>query len=353
MSHFYPLKIKNIEPVSKDAVALTFDIPLQYISQFRFKHGQFITLKININNENVIRSYSICTSPYSEKELKVAVKQVPDGKMSTYINHQLKIGDTIEVMPPSGKFFTELNSNHQKKYVLFAGGSGITPMMSIIKSILFIEKQSTITLFYANREPDNIIFKDEIDKLEQSHQALKVIYIFDNPPNDFPDEQSGLLNQEKIQILLQKHQLTDADEYFICGPTPMMQLIESTLKAISVSSSKIHIEYFTALENTNNDSTNTEDIECDVTVLLYGIETQFKLNTSGINILDAAIQNGVDAPYSCKGGVCSTCRAKVIEGKAKMDMNYALTEKEVEEGFILTCQAHPVTPKIIVDYDAL
>ncbi|GIV29491.1 MAG: phenylacetic acid degradation NADH oxidoreductase PaaE [Bacteroidia bacterium] len=354
MSHFYPLKIKNIEKVSKDAVALTFDIPLQYIPQFRFKQGQFITLKININGESVIRSYSICTSPYSEKELKVAVKEVPGGKMSTYINRTLKIGDTVDVMPPSGKFYTELNSGHQKHYVLFAGGSGITPMMSIIKSILFIEKQSTIVLFYANREPDNVIFKNEIDTLSKNHPQLKVVYIFDNPPTtDYPSEQSGLLNEEKINLLLEKHASLHADEYFICGPAPMMELIENTLKKLHTPAEKIHIEHFTAVATNDSDNTTTEEIESEVTVILYGIETTFKLKSTDINILDAAIQNGVDAPFSCKGGVCSTCRAKIIEGKATMKANYALTDDEVKEGYILTCQAHPASEKLIVDYDAL
>lgn len=353
MSHFYPLKVKNIEKVSKDAVAITFDVPLQYVSQFRFKQGQFITLKLNINGENTIRSYSICTSPYSEKELKVAVKEVPGGKMSPYINHHLKIGETIEVMPPSGRFYTELNSAHQKKYVLFAGGSGITPMMSIIKSILFIEKQSQIVLFYANREADNVIFKSEIDQLTNSYSAFKVVYVFDNPPANYPEEQSGILNENKLKILLEKQGCLNADEYFICGPTPMMQLIEKTLIQLNTPSEKIHIEYFTALENTGNENVSTNEIESEVTVILYGIETTFKLSSNGVNVLDAAIQNGVDAPFSCKGGVCSTCRAKIIEGKATMTVNYALTEQEVENGFILTCQAHPASEKLIIDYDAL
>ncbi len=353
MSHFYPLKVKTIEKVSKDAVAISFDVPLQYVSQFRFKQGQFITLKININGENVMRSYSICTSPYYEKELKVAVKEVPNGKMSTYINRQLKVGETIEVMPPSGKFYTELNSSHAKKYVLWAGGSGITPMMSILKSILFIEKQSQVILFYANREPGNVIFKNEIDVLTQSNPHLKTIYIFDNPPANYPAEQFGLLNEDKIQTLLNKHDGLNADEHFICGPTPMMQLIESTLKKLNVPNEKIHIEYFTAVESANDTNESRESIESEVTVILYGLETTFKLNSNGINVLDVAIQNGVDAPFSCKGGVCSTCRAKIIEGKARMTVNYALTEQEVADGYILTCQAHPESERLIIDYDAL
>lgn len=353
MSHFYPLKVKNIEKVSKDTVAITFDIPLQHVSQFRFKQGQFITLKLNINGESVIRSYSICTSPYYEKELKIAAKHVPNGKMSTFLNHHLKIGDVIEVMPPSGKFYTELNSSNQKKYVLFAGGSGITPMMSIIKSTLFIEKQSEIILFYANRETDNVIFKNELDNIAKNNINLKIIYIFDNPPPNYPPEQSGLLDEQKINALLEKHQGNNADDYFICGPLPMMQLIEKTLQQLKVNPEKIHIEYFTAIESSPSSTDVQENIESEVTVILYGIETTFKLNSHGINILDAAIQNGVDAPFSCKGGVCSTCRAKVIEGKARMDMNYALTDAEVAEGFILTCQAHPTTEKVVIDYDAL
>ncbi len=353
MSHFYPLKVKHIQKVSQDAVSITLDVPLQYISQFRFKQGQFITLKININGENIMRSYSICTSPYSEKELKVAVKEVPGGKMSIYLNRHLKVGDTVEVMPPSGKFYTELNVTHQKKYVLFAGGSGITPMMSIMKSILFMEKQSTIILFYANRTPDNVIFEDEITSITPSNFQLKVIYIYDHPPADYPPEQSGWLDEKKIKTLLSKHNAQDADEYFICGPTPMMQTTEHTLKTLNISSEKIHIEHFTAIETSEHSVSDIEKIESDVTVILYGIETTFHLSSDGINILDAAIQNGVDAPFSCKGGVCSTCRARVIEGKAKMNVNYALTDQEVADGFILTCQAHPASEKAVIDYDAL
>ncbi len=352
MSTFYPLKVKNIESVAKDAVAVTFDIPLQYIPLFRYKQGQYITLKLNINNENIIRSYSICTNPYSEKELKIAVKEVQDGKMSSYLNKLLKIGDTIEVMPPAGKFYTELIGTNQKQYVFFAGGSGITPILSIIKSTLYLEKQSRIILFYANKETDNIIFQKDIELLEKNNSNLKVFYIFDKAPNNYPAEQSGYLDENKISVLLNKNNALNADDFFICGPIPMMQTLEKSLLSLNINALKIHIEYFTAIENNNNaPTTNEPTIESNVTVILYGIETNFKLNSNGISILDAAIQEGVDAPFSCKGGVCSTCRAKIVEGKAIMKVNYALTDQEVADGYILTCQAHPTSEKIIVDYD--
>lgn len=353
MSHFYPLKVRSLEKVSKDAVVITFDVPPQYASIFRFKQGQFITLKLTIQGETVIRSYSICTSPYSEKELKVAVKEVPGGKMSVYINHYLKPGDTIEVMPPSGKFYTELNSAHQKQYVLWAGGSGITPMMSIIKSILFIEKRSQIILFYANRTPDQVMFQQELEALAQAHSNFKLVYIYDHPPTNYPPEQTGYLEAHKIRTLLKKYSAQKADEYFICGPTPMMQVIENTLKQLNIAPEKIHIEHFTDFEKTESISNSQDVIQSEVTVILHGIETTFTLPSNGVSILDAAIQHQVDAPFSCKGGVCSTCRAKILEGKARMDANYALTEQEVAEGFILTCQAHPESERLIIDYDAL
>lgn len=354
MSKFNALKVKDIRRETADAVSVAFDVPPVHQIAYQYKQGQYITLKMKVGGEEIRRSYSICTSPHSENELRVAIKEVKDGKMSTFINRTLKVGDVIEVMTPMGNFYSSLNGAAKKNYVLFAGGSGITPMMSILKSTLYIEKQSTVTLIYANRNEDSTIFKAEIDKIAASNPNLKVVYVFDAPATKISDLQTGMVTNEKAKALVENFGGTNADEYFICGPGPMMENVKLALEQLKIAKEKIHIEYFSAVvDAVNKAETTGADVNAKVTVIQYGIETQMELNTSGASILDAAIEAGVDAPYSCKGAVCCTCRAKVLEGKVKMDANFALTDEEVEEGYVLTCQSHPITEKVIVDFDAI
>jgi len=358
MARFHTLKIKDIRRETSDAVSIAFDIPLAIQHEYQFKQGQYITVKLIVNGEEIRRSYSICTSPYSEKELRVAVKEVKDGRASTLMNRSWKVGDTVEVMTPMGNFYSVLSGNNKKQYVLFAGGSGITPMMSILKSVLYIEKQSKITLVYANRDEDSVIFNSELEKLVADHsERLMLVNVYDNPKTQVSDLQKGLLSVERVKAILENYGGVNADEYFICGPAPMMENIKQGLDALKIANEKIHIEYFSAVVDAVNKAAGNEPtgapVNSEVTVIQYGIETQLKLNTSGLTILDAAIDAGVDAPFSCKGAVCCTCRAKVIEGKVKMDANFALTDAEVEEGFVLTCQAHPLTEKVVIDFDAV
>lgn len=361
MARFHTLKVKDIRRETADAVSVAFDVPAPVQPEYQYKQGQYITLKLKVNNEEIRRSYSICTSPYSEKELRVAVKEVKDGRASTFINRSLKVGDEMEVMTPMGNFYSVLSGNNKKHYVLFAGGSGITPMMSILKSVLYIEKQSHVTLVYANRDEESVIFKSEIEKLAANHSdQLKVVMTYDAPKTAVSDLQKGFLTKEKVFTIIENYGGVNADEYFICGPGPLMETIKEALVGLKIAQEKIHIEYFTAVaeavakaEGNSSADDQSAHVKAQVTVLQYGIETNFELETSGISILDASIHAGVDAPFSCKGAVCCTCRAKVIEGKAKMDANYALTPEEVAEGFVLTCQAHPLTEKIVVDFDAI
>lgn len=354
MSKFNPLKVKDIRRETPDAVSVAFDVPPVLQISYQYKQGQYITLKLNVNGEEIRRSYSICTSPHSENELRVAIKEVKDGRMSSYINRKLKVGDVIEVMTPMGNFYTPLNGGVKKNYVLFAGGSGITPLMSILKSTLYIEKQSNITLIYANRNEEAVIFKKELDEIAAKHPNFKLVYVYDDPKERINDLQTGLVTKEKAKALLDKFGL-NADEYFICGPGPLMENVKSALEDLKTPKEKIHIEYFTAVMDAVNkaEAAGGADVKAQVTIIQYGIETQFDLNTAGTSILDAAIEAGVDAPFSCKGAVCCTCRAKLLEGKVRMDANYALTDDEVKEGFILTCQSHPLTEKVVVDYDAI
>lgn len=355
MSKFYPLKVKEITKETADCVSVVFDVPSNLQSEYLYKQGQYITLKLTADKEEIRRSYSICSSPVSDKELRVAIKKVKDGKVSTFINDKLKIGDELEVMTPMGNFYTETNPNHKKNYVLFAGGSGITPMLSIIKTILHTEPQSSIVLFYGNKDEASVIFKSQLEKLKADFPGkAKFIHILENQPTQAPELHKGLMTQEKIISLIENYVGLNLDnEFFVCGPTVMMENVKAVLTALKIESKKIHIEYFSAatplintIKEENNSSTKSK-----VTVIYDDVETNFELDSIGKSVLDAAIDAGVDAPYSCKGAVCCTCRAKLVEGKVKMDANYALTEEEVEAGFILTCQAHPLTGNVIINYD--
>lgn len=359
MAKFHPLKVSDVRRETSEAVSVAFEVPAPLQPDFLFKHGQYITLKLKVNGEEIRRSYSVCTSPYYENELRVAVKEVPGGKGSTFINRSLKKGDVIEVMTPMGNFTGPLSGAAKKNYVLFAGGSGITPIMSILKSILYIEKQSTVTVFYANKNEECMIFGSELKKVAEANaDRVKIHYIFDAPKNETADLYKGLMTVDKVKALMLKNAHADkTDEIFICGPGPMMENIKNALKDIKIPEEKIHIEYFTAVLDTLAKAEGTivgdEDVKSEVTILQYGIETKIQLKTSGATILDAALDAGVDVPFSCKGAVCCTCRAKVLEGKVKMDANFALTDGEVAQGFVLTCQSHPLTEKVIIDYDAV
>lgn len=354
MAKFNPLKVKDIKRETADAVSVAFEVPPTLQIPYQYKQGQYITLKMTINGEEIRRSYSICTSPYTEKELRVAIKEVKDGRCSSYINQKLKVGDVLEVMTPMGNFHSVLSGSAKKNYVLFAGGSGITPMMSILKSILHIEKQSNITLVYANRDEDAVIFKSELEKIaEANKEHFKLVFVYDNPKHPVPDLQKGMITVEKARSLVENLGLAKADEYFICGPGPLMENIKTVLESVKVAKEKIHIEYFTAVAEAVAKAEGTgANVKSNITVIQYGIETNFNLDTDGPSILDAAIDAGVDAPFSCKGAVCCTCRAKIIEGEVKMDANFALTDAEVADGYILTCQSHPLTEVVKVDYDA-
>ncbi|MBL7918281.1 MAG: 2Fe-2S iron-sulfur cluster binding domain-containing protein [Bacteroidia bacterium] len=355
MARFHKLKVKDIKRETADAVSVAFDVPAPQQPEYLFKQGQYITLKLNLGGQEVRRSYSLCTAPH-EKELRVAIKEVKGGLVSSYINKDLKVGDSMEVMTPMGNFYSILAGNQKKSYVLFAGGSGITPMMSILKSILYVEKQSTITLIYANKNEASTIFKAEIDNIASTHPNLKVVYVFDEPQQPIADLQKGIVTDEKAKQLLENFGGVNADEYFVCGPGPMMENVKNTLEKLNIKKEKIHIEYFTSVIDAVNKASGEgsgANVKSHVTVIQYGIETNFDLETSGISMLDASIEAGVDAPFSCKGAVCCTCRAKVIEGKVKMDANFALTDDEVEQGYILTCQSHPLTEKVVIDFDAI
>lgn len=352
MSKFYELTVSRINRETPDTVSIEFLIPEAVRSIFQYKQGQYLTFKINKDGQEYRRSYSICSSPYNGEGLKVAVKEVNNGIFSTFANRELKEGNVLQTMPPMGNFFTELKADQQKKYVAFAAGSGITPVLSIIKSVLLVEKGSEFQLFYGNKDENSIIFKNEIETLASNYPNFKFTYIFSRQ-KAADNHQEGRIDRAKAEELLKKNNLENASEYFVCGPEDMIHAVTGLLADKKVDKKKVHFELFTTPVAKPADSTSTESFSgmSKVTAIMDGNETAFDLSGKGISILDAAIDAGLDAPFSCKGAVCCTCKAKVLEGKVKMDMNYALSDEEVAEGYILTCQSHPLTAEVKVDFD--
>lgn len=358
MPKFHQLKISNIRRETEDAVSIAFDIPSELKNEYQFISGQYLTLKAMINGEDVRRSYSICTAPH-ENELRVAIKKVEDGRFSTFANEVLNENDTLDVMTPMGKFQAIPDPNNKKNYLGFVGGSGITPVISIIKTVLTNEPQSTFTLFYGNRTVNSIIFKEEITGLKNTFLDRFVLHHLLTEEKLEAPLFNGRMDQEKCKLLYKL--IVDPnkmDDIYICGPKPMMDEIIASLETEKVDMKKVHFELFTsplgnlAKEKKKTISPFDAKKESMITVKLDGDEFEFRLKYGGNNILDAAMNTGADLPFACKGGVCATCKAKILEGEIEMDVNYGLDPEEVEAGYILTCQAHPRTAKIIVDFDA-
>lgn len=358
MAKFYSLRIADIRPETKDSVSIAFEVPSDLKEEYKYRQGQYLTLKMVVNGEEIRRSYSLCSSPATDDLLRVAIKRVRDGRGSNFLNEKVKVGDTMEVMTPMGTFFCELNKVNRKQYILFAGGSGITPMLSIIKTTLVLEPESSLVLFYGNLDEESVIFKKELDEITAKHSNVKIHYIYDHPKNAVSDPvYKGIMDMDKVKELVEKFiDRNHKTEYFICGPTGMMDSVKNTLESMKVAKEDIHIEYFTTSLDTvkaakEATEAKTPKLTSTVTVIMDGVETTFDLVSDGQSILDAALDQDVDVPFACKGAVCCTCRAKLKEGSVIMEMNYALSEDEVNEGYILTCQSHPVTGKVVVDYD--
>ncbi|MER3470789.1 MAG: phenylacetate-CoA oxygenase/reductase subunit PaaK [Chitinophagaceae bacterium] len=357
MVHFHPLRVKKIERETEDCVSIEFDVPPQLKEQFRFVQGQNLTIKKVLKGEELRRNYSICTSPLDNK-LKVAVKKVEGGAFSVYANEQLKVGDVLEVLPPTGKFYTELNAKQKKNYVAFAAGSGITPVLSIIKTTLQTEPQSSFTLVYGNRTKNNIIFKEELEALKDKYLNRFRIYHILSREKTEAEINYGRIDTNKLQLLFDKViHLKACDDFFLCGPEEMIFCIKGYLESWGVVANKIHFELFTvpgqkhSTVNTQRSTINDNSPKANVSVKLDGIVFDFDLSFEGESILDAALKQGADLPYACKGGVCTTCKAKLTEGEVAMDVNWGLEPDEVAKGFILTCQSHPKTARIKVDFD--
>jgi ring-1,2-phenylacetyl-CoA epoxidase subunit PaaE len=355
MSKFHPLRIASVAPQTRDAVVLTFDVPPALRESFRFDHGQHLTLRAIIEGEDVRRSYSIC-SAVQDGCLRVAVKKSPGGVFSTWVNETLQVGQTVDVMPPLGHFNTRLDPAAVRRYAAFAAGSGITPILSIIKTTLMTEAHSEFTLFYGNRSSGAVIFRDELSDLKDLFlDRFNLVYIMSREPQDI-DLLNGRIDRDKADALL-RHWIdpTQVDAFFICGPDAMMRAVEAALLARGVDKLRIRVELFAASIPRPTAKTRALPLpghdEASVAVIIDGVRRDFTLLRSKENIIDGALRQGIELPYSCKGGVCSTCRAKLLEGEVDMDANFALEDYEIARGFVLCCQSYPITDRVVVDFD--
>ena len=346
---FTRLKIQEIKQETSDTVSISFEVPTELKSKFNYKSGQYITIKKDIGGEDVRRSYSLCSAP-GEDDFRIGVKKVENGKMSTFLTEGLKVEEGLEVMDPAGNFVIAESNNN---IVAFAAGSGITPILSMVKTVL--DSGGSFTLFYGNKTINDTIFKKELDALKNQYSTsfdLNYIYSRESVGDNLYE---GRITKEKCNAIFSKDSnLLKADGFYMCGPEDMIFNTSDVLKELGVDEGKIHFELFTVptkQESTTEVSSSDFSGESQVTVIMDGDDFEFSLRNYGDFILDAAMENGADAPFSCKGAVCCTCKAQVVEGKAIMDMNYSLSEEEVEEGFILTCQARPASEKLVVDYD--
>lgn len=354
--HFHKLRIKEIRKETPDCVSVLLDVPPELQDAFLYRQGQSLTMRTTINNEEVRRTYSICSSPL-EKTWRVAIKKVEGGLFSSLANERLKEGDFIEVMPPVGKFYVELNPANKKNYLAVAAGSGITPVISIIKTTLQTEPHSQFTLVYGNRSRASIIFFEELEALKNKYVSrFNFINVLSRERTDAPVN-FGRINLDKLTELSKLINFPEFDDAFVCGPEEMIFTTKEFLEQKGLDKRKIHFELFTTPGQKlpsamTREKSKDEGPKSKITVKLDGRSFDFDLNlSSDINILDAALKQGADLPFACKGGVCCTCKAKLVEGEVMMDVHWGLEEEEVEQGYILTCQSHPKTERVVVDFD--
>lgn len=357
MSRFHELRIADVRAETRDTVSIAFEVPEALRETYGYRQGQHLALRAWIDGEEVMRTYSICTG-VQDRELRIAVKRHPHGRFSRFANEMLEPGRTLEVMAPMGHFNTPLDPAQAKHYLAFAAGSGITPVISIVKTTLAVEPESRFTLVYGNRATASVIFREQIGDLKNAHMGrLNLINVMSRESTDL-EIFHGRIDAERCEGLFRRWiDLEDVDECFICGPEPMIHAVTESLQAHGMDRGRIHFELFTkpgeaaARQRQRTEDGDADHSVSDVTVMIDGGRLEFELPRNTESILNAGIQAGADLPFSCKGGVCSTCRAKVVEGEVEMDVNYALEDYEVEAGYVLTCQSYPVTKRVVVNYD--
>ena len=346
MNKFHPLTITNITRLTIDAVSISFDVSNNDL--FQFESGQYITIKHDINGEEVRRAYSICSM--NTEGITIGVKKVESGRMSTFLTENLKLGDILQVMPPSGNFVIKEDNKH---IVGICAGSGITPIISMIKTELAKPSDTKFTLIYGNKTKDSSMFSEELLQLKMNNSGrLKIHNAYSR--QGVPGAINGRLDKNTIQQLINTFMpLKTADAYFICGPGELIDNTNELLLLNNINQKKINFERFTTVEKSDDSDNDIDEIISNVIVSVDGEDFEFMLSNKGQTILDAAMEQGADAPFSCKGAVCCTCRAKVMEGSVTMDANYSLSEDEVSEGYVLGCQARPSSAKVVIDFDEM
>jgi ring-1,2-phenylacetyl-CoA epoxidase subunit PaaE len=354
--HFHALRVAEIVPETSEANSIRFDVPADLRDRFAFKAGQHLTLRATLNGEEVRRNYSLCTAP-DENDWLVTVKRIGGGLFSNWVGDQLKVGDTIDLMPPHGSFTTEFDSANRRHLVGIAGGSGITPVMSLVRSMLKYEPHSRFTLLYGNRDSSSVIFLEALAGLKDKHLGRFEIYHFLDAEEQDIDLFNGMLDRERLEQAIGAlvPDAVDVDGWFICGPGPMMDAAEGALLDRNIARERIHIERFTADRPPGSVTREIAELQTKaegvtVSVTLDGRTRRVPFGQG--NILDSARASGLPAPFACKAGVCATCRAKVTKGKVEMAARYGLTDEEVADGYILTCQSVPLGDGVAVDYDA-
>lgn len=360
MARFHSLEVESVRQETSDAIVVGFRVPAELRGDFHFSHGQYVTLKLTVNGEELRRSYSICSSPLDEGGFRIAVKKVPGGRASTQLVEKLKPGMRIELMTPMGSFTTPLEASRARHFVSFAAGSGITPILSILKTVLRSEPNSRFTLFYGNTDTDRIIFRARLQELKSQYGERLAVHHILSKGKDEDALFNGRITNDKARQLLARFVSDGLDkEFFICGPEQMMVNVSEALEASGVDKKHVHIELFTtpvsteAKKEADHSHGSPTDFSgmSNVKVIIDGRDHELQIAAKGDAVLDVALDAGLDVPYACKGAVCCTCKARVVEGQVEMAMNYALTDEEVADGYVLTCQTHPRSARVVIDYD--
>ncbi len=356
---FHRLTVTEVQRETDDAVCVRFEVPVSLRESFVFKQGQYLTLRQTIADQEVRRSYSIC-SGVDDAALRVAIKHVEGGRFSTYANGELKAGDVLEVMPPEGHFNSELKLENDKNYLCIAAGSGITPILSIVKSILSREPHSHVTLLYGNQRVASIMFRDELERLKNRYMArFQLIHVLSRENRDVDILNGRIDNRKGAALCRNLLDLLAVDEFFLCGPEGMISEVSRGLRGAGVDDARIHYELFGAsaadaqavIARHHERARRFAGKVSRVTVKADGRETLLELSPDGENILDAALDAGVDLPFACKGGACGTCKARVMRGEVEMDVRHALEDSEIAAGYVLSCQAHPLSDEVLIDFD--
>lgn len=347
MSTFYKLPIQEVKRETPNAISLVFAIPAQLQPTFQFTAGQYVTLRLTLDNEEIRRAYSICSSPTSN-ELRIAIKAVQNGHFSKFANNNLKVGDILEVSPPEGRFTFEPHLERQSNYAGFVAGSGITPVMSILKSVLESEPKSSFVLVYGNKSPEETIFHQELRDLQLQYVGRFFVHYVYSQSNE--GELFGRIDQSAVNFVLKNlHKEKEFSKFYLCGPEAMINTVSATLIKHQVAEKNILFELFSTSSTKEIGSTPASG-HTKITILVDDEETTFEMSPKQ-TVLEAALKQGVDAPYSCQGGICSSCIARITKGSATMKKNSILTDGEIADGLILTCQAHPSSAELYVDYD--